>query len=296
MDWELQLIRLYDYLDHHYNSELWVYCQRFSNNNKPKFSDVEVITVYLYGLMKKKRELIDIYEYTSDHLSDWFPQLPSYKNYIRRLNSLCSVFEGLLQKSIEDIPEANMLKEMKLIDSMPIIMASAKRSHTAKVAKGIANKGYCASKGIYYYGVKLHVLAVKRIQTLPVAEYIGLTPASDNDLKSLEIILPQLYNAELFADKAYINELLHKMTQQLQNFQIHTPVKKKKGQTRPLDYFEKLLSTSVSSIRQPIESFFNWIQQKTGIQNASKVRSYNGLMTHVFGRLAAAMLILVFNS
>jgi hypothetical protein len=52
----------------------------------------------------------------------------------------------------------------------------------------------------------------------------------------------------------------------------------------------------VSSVRQPIESLFNWIQEKTGIQTASKVRSYNGLMVHIFGRLAAAMFMMVFNS
>ena len=233
---------------------------------------------------------------TCNHLHDWFPHLPSYQNYVRRLNSLCSVFTALIEKILADIPDANVLKEMKLIDSMPIILASAKRSKHAKVASEFANKGYCASKGIYYYGVKLHILAMKRLHTLPVAEHIGLTPASDNDLKALEIILPQLYHGQLFADKAYICELLQNISKQSQNFQIYTPVKKKKGQTRPLDFFEKLLSTTVSSIRQPIESFFNWLEQKTGIQCASKVRSYNGLMTHVFGRLAAALFILIFNS
>ena len=84
-------------------------------------------------------------------------------------------------------------------------------------------------------------------------------------------------------------------TDQKQYFQILTPVKKKKGQIREPDYLEKILSTAVSSVRQPIESLFNWIDQKTGIQMASKVRSYNGLITHVFGRLAAAMFCLAFN-
>lgn len=296
MNWENQLIQLYMYIDYHYNNELWVYYQRMSNNSTPKFSDVEVLTVYLFGLIKKRRELSDIYEYSCNHLRDWFPAIPSYKNYVRRLNNLNSIFNALIDKLLCDIPDTNVLKEMKLIDSMPIIMASAKRSQNAKVAGEFANKGYCASKGIYYYGVKLHVLAMKRLNSLPVAEYIGLTPASGNDLKALEIILPQLYHGQLFADKAYISQLLQNMSKENQDFQILTPVKKKKGQTRPLDYFEKLLSTSVSRIRQPIESFFNWIEQKTGIQCASKIRSYNGLMTHVFGRLAAAFFILAFKS
>jgi len=295
MDWELQLTMLYEYVDHHYHKELWVYCQRMSNNSQPKFSDVEVLTTYLFGRIKKRREIIDIYEYIRDHLLEWFPQLPHYKNYVRRLNYLCNVFSGLLEKIILDFPNTDVLHTMKLIDSMPIILANSKRSQTAKVAREFANKGYCASKGIYYYGIKLHILAIKRLNALPLPDYIGITPARDHDLKALEIILPQLSDSELFADKAYINELLKNIAEQEQNFQIHTPVKKKKRQERELDYFEKLLSTAVSRVRQPIESLFNWIEQKTGIQTASKVRSYNGLITHVFGSLAAAMFILAFN-
>jgi hypothetical protein len=77
---------------------------------------------------------------------------------------------------------------------------------------------------------------------------------------------------------------------------LNTPVKKKKGEH--LGMAEEILSTAVSRVRQPIESLFNWIEEKTGIQTASKVRSTQGLLVHVFGKLAAAMLMLTpaFNS
>ena len=79
---------------------------------------------------------------------------------------------------------------------------------------------------------------------------------------------------------------------QIEWIQIFTPVKKEKGQ-KFLDAADQLLSTAISKIRQPIESLNNWIQEKTSIQIASKVRSSNGLLVHVFGRLATAMYILV---
>ena len=79
-----------------------------------------------------------------------------------------------------------------------------------------------------------------------------------------------------------------------QNLDMLTPVKRKKGQEH-LSAAEKLFSAAVSRVRQPIESLFNWIDEKTGIQCASKVRSYQGLLVHAFGRLAAAMLLLAFN-
>ena len=53
---------------------------------------------------------------------------------------------------------------------------------------------------------------------------------------------------------------------------------------------DQWLSTAVARIRQPIEALFAWIEEKTGIKCASKVRSYKGLMVHVFGKLAAALL------
>jgi hypothetical protein len=36
-------------------------------------------------------------------------------------------------------------------------------------------------------------------------------------------------------------------------------------------------------LRRPIETLFGWIQEKTGIQTSSKVRSERGLMVDVFG-------------
>ena len=72
---------------------------------------------------------------------------------------------------------------------------------------------------------------------------------------------------------------------------VYTPIKKQKGQTR-LDSADKLYSTAVSRIRQPIEALFAWIEQKSGIESAGKVRSYAGLLVHVFGRLAPCFLFL----
>jgi len=51
----------------------------------------------------------------------------------------------------------------------------------------------------------------------------------------------------------------------------------------------------VRRIRQPIESLFNWIEEKTGIQRASKVRSTDALLIHCWGKLAVAFFLLVFN-
>ncbi len=66
-----------------------------------------------------------------------------------------------------------------------------------------------------------------------------------------------------------------------QSLVVYTPIKKCKGQTR-LDSADKLYSTAVSRIPQPIETLFAWIERKSGIESAGKVRSYAGLLVHVF--------------
>ena len=69
--------------------------------------------------------------------------------------------------------------------------------------------------------------------------------------------------------------------------QKHTPAMKQKERA-----FNDVHNKAVSIIRQPIESLFNWINELTQIQNASKVRSANGLKLHLWGKLAAALLLL----
>ena len=178
---------------------------------------------------------------------------------------------------------------------MPIVMAGAKRSGTALVAPEIADKGYCSSKNMWYYGVKLHMLTIARAFCMPVPEYIGVSQGSANDLTILRSILPNLQDTDLYGDKIYADQALVEQLETEQNVHLYTPIKKAKGQER-LPLIDQVCSTHVSKIRQPIESLFNWIEAKTGIQTASKVRSYKGLMVHVFGKLAAAMFLLAFNS
>ena len=296
MDWKDNLIALFLYINLKYHQELWIYCQRMSNNKTQfRLSDEEVITIYLFGIIRGRSKVKEIYNYTHDHLIDWFPELPSYAGFVQRLNRLDSLFPLLIENILADFSSNDLLKDIRLIDSLPIIMAHEKRSGKAKVANEFANKGYCSSKGMYYHGVKVHILANKRKNTLPLPDYIGVTPASEHDLSAFRQIAPQLQGGKIFADKAYIDELERESLFNEQDIEMWTPAKKRKGHKR-LDLFEQLLSTSVSRVRQPIESLFNWIEEKTKIQIASKVRSYNGLMVHVFGKLAAAMFLMVFNS
>lgn len=76
--WKLQLVTLYCTVCNRH-SIMESVTQRQSNNSRPKFSDEECMTVYLWGIMKRRFELKAIYNYTREHLREWFLKLPSYQ-------------------------------------------------------------------------------------------------------------------------------------------------------------------------------------------------------------------------
>ncbi|MDQ3258539.1 MAG: IS982 family transposase, partial [Acidobacteriota bacterium] len=222
---------------------------------------------------------------------EWFPHLPSYQAFNNRLNSLAPSFELLTDALLQQAQAQLSVADDRLIDSVPVILARASRATQARVAREVADKSFCASKNLWYHGVKIHFQAARRVAQLPMPERIFLTEASCHDLAALRQMNLTLGKCALFADKA------DACAETKAEFEKHrtvlaTPTKKEKNQ--PLEQTDSLWSRFVSSMRQPIESLFNWIIEKTGIQHASKVRSTNGLLVHCYGKLAVACLLLVF--
>lgn len=304
MDWQYTLIHLFLHLCEQYQTRLGLVAQRLSNNATPRFSDEEILTVYLFGLIRQQRTVRDIHTYTRDHLAAFFPGLPSYVGFVQRLNRLADAFPLLIEQALQALapsPEegnanADAYEDAAcIIDSFPIVMAQQARSGQARVAPELADKGRCASKKLFFYGVKAHVVARRRPGRLPVPCYIGLAPGSGNDLTVARLVLPSLSQSVLYGDKIYADAELAERLRREQALEFITPVKRKRGQAE-LTLCDATYSERVSRRRQPIESLFNWIEQKTGIEVASRVRSTQGLLVHVFGRMAAAMLLLAFYS
>ena len=93
--------------------------QRPSNNNCPQFSDEELITVYLWGKAQRKA----IYNYTKSHLSTWFPALPSYQAFCRRLNRLTPAFHALAKIWVEEAAKKSGDTHRYAVDSCPVMVA-----------------------------------------------------------------------------------------------------------------------------------------------------------------------------
>lgn len=133
---------------------------------------------------------------------------------------------------------------------------------------------------------------------LPFPEQLLATPASVNDLYVFKTAWAGLVHRCFLGDKIYHNKEFFKQLEQEKKSIMLTPVKAVKAQSDWEKQFSKaaddLFSKSVSKVRQSIEAFFNWLIEKTDFQKASNVRSTKGLMVHVFGKIAAAFIYLIF--
>lgn len=291
---EHQLIQLYVWVCAIYDKHSVLKLQRLSNNHQPAFTDQELLTVYLFGHLRGHFWQRRIYDYIAGHWLAWFPLLPSYQAFNYRLNLLTPSLALLLKELLIELAHLESLTTDHVLDSLPIMLAKATRADSAKVAKQVANKGYCSTKKLYYHGVKLHLLGRKRFKQLPIPENLALTAASVHDLTAFrQEIEPPDFGA-LFADKAYKDETM-KAELAKRQVELCTPDKCQRGEDKATAY-NSLWSRFVSAMRQPIESLFNWLIQRSGIQEASKVRSTNGLLIHCYGKLTVCCFLLLFNS
>ena len=214
------------------------------------------------------------------------------------VNRLSECFKVLSQRLISAFIPNDCDVGISLVDSMPVITCAG-RNREAKVAREIVGKGFCSTKNQYYYGLKLHALTFRRKGTIPFPEFITYTPAEDNDLDVFkqnwgDIIAEKvIFGDKIYSDFDYFNE----GKKQTWNIQMLTPVKAIKGQSEQEKQRNKayndLFSTAVSKVRQPIESFFNWLNERTTIQRAQKVRSTSGLLIHTMGKIAIAFIYLI---
>ena len=98
-----QLIQIYLPVCQIYHNQRSLKYQSLSNF-KPVFSDEEIITIYLFGQLNEKFRHRQIYNFIQEYWFDWFPDLPSYQAFNRRLNLLADNFELLFAHLLQNLP------------------------------------------------------------------------------------------------------------------------------------------------------------------------------------------------
>ncbi len=286
------LIEIYLFVCQTYDTSSNTCYQRLSNNRKPEFTDQEIITIWFFAHLEGCFEKKKMHRLILKYWHHWFPRLPSYQTFVLRLNRLEPTFQTFGACLSDALAAKRTPEGDHLVDSLPIMLAQHGHSYSARVARDIADVGYCAAKKTRFHGVRLHCMAQRRMGRLPLPAQVWLCAASHHDSKAFIEQRPVAPATELFGDLAYPTpEIINHLKEQ--HTRLIAPQKKPKGKELTND--EKYYNRLVRRIRQPIESLFNWLQEKTGIQRASKVRSTDALMVHCWGKLAVAFFLLVFN-
>ncbi|CAN5538478.1 hypothetical protein BH10ACI1_BH10ACI1_03910 [soil metagenome] len=207
------------------------------------------------------------------------------------MNLLEQTFQSIGAELFARLRSSQIPEHDHLIDSYPVMLASGGHAYRACVARERADVGYCAAKKTYFYGIRLHTIAQRRFKLLPNLSQIWLTEASHHDSTAAGEQFLELADTSLIANLAYLEP---KFESSLKEQNTHLLVGYKKPKGKDLSKFKKYHNRLISKFRQPIESLFNWIDEKTKLQKASKVCSVEGLMIHCWGKLAVAFYLLVF--
>ncbi len=286
------LIEIYLFVCHIHDTSSDTCYQRLSNNRVPEFTDQELITIWFFAHLEGCFEKKQMHSLIRKYWRHWFPRLPSYQTFVLRLNRLEPTFQTVGARLSDALVAARTPECDHLVDSLPVMLARHGHSYRACVGREVADIGFCAAKKTWFHGVRLHCIAQRRAGLLPLPAQVWLCEASHHDSKAFIEQQPEVPATELFGDLAYPTpEIIAHLKEQ--QTRLVAPQKKAKGKELTDD--EKYYNRLVRRIRQPIESLFNWIQEKTGIQRASKVRSTDALMIHCWGKLAVAYFLLVFN-
>ena len=109
------------------------------NNDFPKFSDKELITIYFWGKAQQLPTRKAIYRLVKQTMLDTFPDLPSYQAFCRRLNWLAPAFQALTEIWQEHLVAKTGDSHAYVVDSCPIILARGRRSGHGKVARELCS-------------------------------------------------------------------------------------------------------------------------------------------------------------
>lgn len=134
------------------------------------------------------------------HICRLFPcgQLLERSQFNRRSRQLIWLVQLIRQTMNDRINPADMV----ILDSFPLPLCQTVRNHRASILKGLADIGYNASKQVWFYGFKVHMLVTLLGYIL---NYL-VTPASVHDIKAVYDLLEGCQQSVILADLGYLSQ------------------------------------------------------------------------------------------
>ncbi|HEL1904086.1 IS982 family transposase [Streptococcus suis] len=198
--------------------------------------------------------------YSIGHL---FPcgQLLERSRFNRRSKQLIWLVQFIRKAMSEMLPS----DKLAIIDSFPLPLCQPVRNHRASIFKGLADIGYNASKHLWFYGFKVHMLVTLSGYIL---NYV-VTPASVHDIKVVYELLEGCKQSVILGDLGYLSSELKKDLEQ-EGYHLWTPFRKN------MTGAEEHNNWKVMAMRRTIETRFSELCRLFDIEH-TLTRSLAGL-------------------
>lgn len=211
--------------------------------------------------------------------------LPSPSQYHRRKKRLAP----LLARLIPEIARRWKLhtERVKIVDSAPVPVIGYVRAARSKrfTDRWRCRFGYCASKKLRYFGMKLHLVTSK--EGIPVT--YTLSPANRHDVKLLPILAERLDRGTiLLGDKGYVSAELHAELRETCSVHVVTP--KRKNQREKTSPWRR----SLLKRRGRIETTIGQLEDHLGL-NRLGAKSHEGAESRVAWILFAYLMGVAMN-
>ena len=129
--------------------------------------------------------------------------------------------QNICRKKINELEMNNQISPdtIVIIDSFPLPLCQPVRNYRTRIFDGLADIGYNASKNLWFYGFKVHMLVTLSGYIL---NYV-VTPASVHDIRAVEDLLENCHHSYILADLGYLSRELRNSLEQ-KGYHLWTPL------------------------------------------------------------------------
>ena len=138
----------------------------------------------------------------------------------RRSRQLIWLLQLIRQAMNDQVSSNNIV----IMDSFPLPLCQSVRNHRASIFEGLADIGYNASKHLWFYGFKVHMLVTLSGYIL---NYI-VTSASVHDIKAVEDLLEGCQQSVILANLGDLSQALKDRLKQ-RGYHLWTPLRQNMG-------------------------------------------------------------------
>jgi hypothetical protein len=247
------------------------------------YSDSTILKLDMLMHLTGKRGETEILREVKRHYRHYFEELPKQSRLWHRIRQALPLIEQFRQYLRFQLGvEA---EELRILDSLPIPVATP----TSRPGRGNgfqrAEGGYCASKKLKYYGFKLGLL----ITDLGIPDLFELFSARPHDVQLLDELLAQLNRLIALGDKGFISD--PKRLRLAQDQEIYLITYRRDNQKLKNTPLEKW---ALRQYRQLIETVFSQLGGHMHLQNCGAKTDW-GLVKRVMGIITAFTLGIFLN-